>query len=63
MGVMCTTTHSCPSLAAQGRIHLRDAHVMSLLPSNSRPRGWPSSPPRRRALWASSAAAHSSRSR
>eukprot|EP00965_Chrysotila_dentata_P092078 3040035-Pleurochrysis_carterae.AAC.1 len=36
---------------------------MSLLPSNSRPRGWPISPPRSRALWASRAAAHSSRSR
>eukprot|EP00965_Chrysotila_dentata_P070048 2313682-Pleurochrysis_carterae.AAC.1 len=34
-----------------------------MLPSNSRPRGRPISPPRSRALWASRAAAHSSRSR
>eukprot|EP00965_Chrysotila_dentata_P109953 3633171-Pleurochrysis_carterae.AAC.1 len=50
---------SCHLLAAHGRIHCIDAHVMPRAASNSRVWGRPSSPPRSSKLCASSAAAHS----
>eukprot|EP00965_Chrysotila_dentata_P126250 4172549-Pleurochrysis_carterae.AAC.1 len=56
-----TIAHSCPSLAADGRIQSTDLHVRSRVASNSRSSGLPISPPRNSKLCASSAAAHSIR--
>eukprot|EP00965_Chrysotila_dentata_P150482 4970538-Pleurochrysis_carterae.AAC.1 len=58
MGTTCIRAQSCPSLAADGRIHRTDAHVRSRVGSNSLSAGWPTSPALRRRLWASSATAH-----
>eukprot|EP00965_Chrysotila_dentata_P009661 314445-Pleurochrysis_carterae.AAC.2 len=56
-----TIAHSCPSLAADGRIQSIEPHVRSRVASNSRSSGLPISPPRSSRLWARSAAAHSIR--
>eukprot|EP00965_Chrysotila_dentata_P223892 6193859-Pleurochrysis_carterae.AAC.2 len=63
MGTTQTSAHSKPSLAADGCIHCTDAHVRSLVASNSLSVGCPSSPARSSKLCASSAAAHSIRTR
>eukprot|EP00965_Chrysotila_dentata_P052579 1744797-Pleurochrysis_carterae.AAC.2 len=56
-----TIAHSCPSLAADGRIQSTDPHVRSRAGSNSRSSGLPISPPLSSKLCARSAAAHSIR--
>eukprot|EP00965_Chrysotila_dentata_P110376 3646657-Pleurochrysis_carterae.AAC.2 len=61
MGTICTRAHSCPSLTAAGRIHCTEANVRSRVGSNGCSGGGPTSPARSRRLWATSAAAHSTR--
>eukprot|EP00965_Chrysotila_dentata_P149065 4923624-Pleurochrysis_carterae.AAC.1 len=63
MGTTWINAHSCPSLVAEGCIHRIDAHVRSRVASNGLSCGWPISPARSMRLWASRAAAHSSRPR
>eukprot|EP00965_Chrysotila_dentata_P100816 3330195-Pleurochrysis_carterae.AAC.1 len=61
MGTTCTRAHLCPSLIAAGDIHWTEAHVRSRVGSKGRSGGWPTSPARNNRLWATSAAAHSTR--